>query len=319
LYFCAALILPVHADEPTNRSSSPRYVLQWGSSGAEPGQFYSPICIAISQKDEVFVADLNNARVQQFTTKGDFVSEFALPLDDPSRKSCLVGGMAVGTDEYLYLSFMIQHRIGVYSKKGELIRQWGSKGSADGEFNQPGGIILRSDGTLVVADQCNHRLQEFTIHGGFVRKLGQFGSPEQPGSRFGGPHFLTQDSKGRLYTSEGARGRIQQMDAVGNALNAWGSKTVEPGAFGEYQFGNLKNTFGPIGVFVDNHDRVWVSSLNDRVQCFTTEGKFLFRLNGVDDSDTFTHPHGFAQDSNGDLYIADSGNQRIVKFQLPDE
>lgn len=63
----------------------------------------------------------------------------------------------------------------------------------------------------------------------------------------------------------------------------------------------------------------WIRSLNDRVQCFTANGTFLFRLNGIDDNDTFTHPHGIAQDSQGFLYIADSGNQRIVKFQLPSE
>ncbi len=41
----------------------------------------------------------------------------------------------------------------------------------------------------------------------------------------GGPHFLTQDSQGKLYTTEGARGRIQQMDSNENALAEWGSGT----------------------------------------------------------------------------------------------
>ncbi len=313
------------ADE-TKNAGSPRFLLQWGSSGAEPGQFYSPICIAITASDEVFVADLNNSRVQQFTTDGTFVSEFALPLDDPMRKSCIVGGMTAGTDGNLYISFMVQHRIGVYSKNGVLIRQWGKRGSADGEFHQPGGIVIRSDGKVVVADQCNHRIQEFSPQGEFIRKwgeygemLGQFGGLEPSGSRFGGPHFLTQDTLGRFYTTEGASGRIQKTDPDGKPLTSWGSKTAEPGAFGEYQFSNLKNTFGPIGVFADNRNRIWISSLNDRVQCFNADGSFLFRLDGIGENDTFTHPHGMAQDSQGNLYIADSGNQRIVKFQLPSE
>jgi sugar lactone lactonase YvrE len=122
-----------------------------------------------------------------------------------------------------------------------------------------------------------------------------------------------------LYTTEGAAGRVQQFDAHGQPLLVWGSKTQEPGAFGEYQFGSLKNTFGPIGVFADSQDRIWVSSLNDRVQCFTSDGKFLFRLDGIAPGDTFTHPHGMAEDSHGYFYIADSGNQRICKFKLPEE
>jgi sugar lactone lactonase YvrE len=312
--------------DDTRTRSSPRYVLQWGSSGSAPGEFNSPVCIAISSTDEVFVADLNNARIQQFSTSGGFVSQFELTPDNAERKSCLVGGMAIGADGFLYMSFMIQHRIGVFTKTGNLVRQWGKKGSADGEFFQPGGLVLRSDDSVVVADQCNHRVQEFTLLGDFLRKwgkygdkVGEFGAPEPAGSRFAGPHFLTEDTKGRLYTTEGARGRIQQFDARGNPLSAWGSKTLEPGAFGEYRFGNLKNSFGPIGVFADGLERIWVRSLNDRVQAFTADGTFLFRLDGPADNDKFTHPHGMAQDSQGYLYVADSGNQRIVKFELRDK
>jgi sugar lactone lactonase YvrE len=80
----------------------------------------------------------------------------------------------------------------------------------------------------------------------------------------------------------------------------------------------LKNTFGPIGIFVDRRDRVWISSLNDRVQGFSTEGKFLFKLDGTGEPlDEFLHPHGMASDSAGNFYVADAGNQRIVKFAMP--
>lgn len=304
-------------------AAEPRFVLQWGSAGEGPGQFHSPICLAVNSDDNVFVADLNNARMQQFKDNGEYVAQFELPRDDANKKSCLVGGMAFTLDGDLCLTYMIQHKIAVFSQTGTLVREWGTKGGAEGQFFQPGGIIVRSNGNIVVADQCNHRLQEFTSTGEHVRtigkygaELGQFGSPEPSGSRFGGPHFLTQDSLGRLYTSEGAAGRIQQLASDGAPLLSWGSKTQEPGAFGEYNFGNLKNSMGPIGVFVDRDDHVWVSSLNDRVQCFTSKGDLLHRIDGVSSDDTFTHPHGIAQDSQGFLYVADSGGQRVIKFDI---
>lgn len=107
--------------------------------------------------------------------------------------------MAAAADGNLYISFMSQHKVGVYSQKGDLIQQWGKRGASEGEFHQPGGVVIRPDGNVFVADQCNHRIQEFSPQGEFVRKwgehgemLGQFGSPEPFGSRFGGPHFLTQ-------------------------------------------------------------------------------------------------------------------------------
>lgn len=304
---------------------SPKFILEWGGKGGKPGEFYSPVCITIGPRDEVFVADLNNSRIQQFTTEGKFVSTWDLPLDAPPRKSCIVGGLTIDKDGNLYVAFMVQNKIAVYSPQGKLLREWGKKGKGDGELHQPGGMVIQNDGTLFVADQCNHRIQVFTLDGKFQRKWGshgiqpgQFGGKEPPGSRFAGPHFLAQDSLGRLYTTEGVLGRIQQFTPEGKVLSTWGDKVREPGAFGEYNFGNLKNTFGPVGVFVDKQNRVWVSSLNDRVQAFTPEGKFLIRLDGTNDTDDiFAKPHGMAVDSKGFLYIADSGNQRIVKFQLP--
>lgn len=318
-----ALPSPGVCAEPAPGLQQPRVVLQWGHKGSNPGEFYSPICIAVSAADEVFVADVNNARVQQFTTEGKFVAAFDLPVDKQPRKSCQVGGLAIDSTGNLYLAFMIQHKIAVYSKTGKLLRQWGKLGTGNGEFNQPGGIVIRSDGTIVVNDQCNHRVQVFTKDGQFLRKWGehgakpgQFGGPDRAGSRFGGPHFLTQDHRGRLYTTEGFLGRIQQFSADGQPLLAWGDKKKEPGAFGEHQMPNL-GSVGPIGVFADAKDRIWVTSLNHRLQGFTPDGKLLYRLDGIGPDDPFSHPHGMAADSKGFLYLADSGNQRIVKLEVP--
>jgi sugar lactone lactonase YvrE len=127
------------------------------------------------------------------------------------------------------------------------------------------------------------------------------------------------DSKGRLYTTEGTPGRIQQFSPEGKPLLFWGDKGQPPGGFGALQTGYAKNTFGPIGILVDRHDRVWVSSLNDRVQAFTPEGKFLLGIGGTGQGPgQFVRPHGMALDSKGHLYVADAGNQRIQKFEIPD-
>jgi hypothetical protein len=82
-----------------------------------------------------------------------------------------------------------------------------------------------------VADQCNHCVQRFTRAGRFLakwgghgKKPGRFDGFEPAGSRFGGPHFLERDSKGRLYTTEGAHGRVQQLSPDDKPLAAWGAR-----------------------------------------------------------------------------------------------
>jgi sugar lactone lactonase YvrE len=303
-----------------------KFLLAWGKKGDKAGEFYSPISIAIDHRDVVYVTDLNNARLQRFTTEGKHLGGFNLPLDAPPRRSCIVGGIAVDDDGNVYVSLMVQDKVQVYTESGRLLREWGKRGAGDGELRQPGGIVLAGGGTVYVADQGNHRIEIFNTEGEFEGKWGeygsgpgQFGGNEPKGSRFGGPHFLARDSVGRFYTTEGTLGRVQQFSAEGKPLQAWGDKGSPPGGFGALKTGFSKNTFGPIGVFVDRRDRVWVSSLNDRVQAFTTDGKFLLGLGGTgNDPGRFARPHGMAVDSKSHLYVADAGNQRVQKFEIPD-
>lgn len=303
---------------------APEFVMEWGAAGDEPGQFHSPIGIALNSKDEVFVTDLNNARVQRFSTDGKYLAEFSVPLDAPERKSTILGGILIDATDLLYLSYMNQHKIAVYRESGELVREWGKKGTGPEELNQPGGMLLTSDGHLLIADQCNHRVLKHTLQGHFVSQWGgyglergQFDGVGSKGSRFGGPHFLARDSQERYYTTEGVQSRVQQFSRDGVWLAQWGTKGDQPGGFGSYQFGNLPHSFGPIGIVIDRHDRVFVSSLNDRVQCFDLKGKYLFGIEGTGrDQDTLLHPHGMAFDKHGFLYVCDSGNQRILKFKI---
>jgi sugar lactone lactonase YvrE len=325
LFAATSLILGAGVARPDDEKQA-KFLLAWGHKGDQPGEFHSPIGIAVSPKDEVYVTDVNNARIQKFTTEGKLLGGFDLPHDEPKRKSSQLGGIAIDELGRIYLSFMIQHRIAVYSDAGALIREWGKKGSGEGEFNQPGGILLGSDGTLFVADQCNHRVQKFTrdgmflgMWGGHGEKPGQFGGPDTVGSRFAGPHFLARDGKGRLYTTEGVFGRVQQLTTDGAPLGSWGTKGSEPGGFGSFKTPYAGGTFGPIGILVDRHDRIWVSSLNDRVQAFTPEGKFILGIGGSGSGPgQFTRPHAMALDRQGRLYVADAGNQRIQKFEIPD-
>ncbi|MFN0195457.1 MAG: hypothetical protein ACKVT0_01825 [Planctomycetaceae bacterium] len=303
----------------------PKFILEWGKKGDQPGEFYSPIGLVFNSKDELFVTDLNNARVQKFTTTGEHLASFNLPRDNSERKSTIIGGIVIDEAGLLYLSFMNQHKIGVYSQSGDQVREWGQRGENAGQLHQPGGMLFTPEGDLLVADQCNHRLQKFTRTGKFLAQWGGYGTERgqfdgigTKGSRFGGPHFVAQDNEGRIYTTEGIQSRVQQFSPTGEFLMQWGDKGNQPGGFGAYQFGNLPQTFGPIGIFIDRYDRVYVSSLNDRVQGFDTAGKYLFGIEGTGlENGGLLHPHGMVFDSHDCLYIADAGNQRIVKFEVP--
>jgi len=52
-------------------------------------------------------------------------------------------------------------RIQVFDPQGKFLRKWGSEGNGDGEFSQPQGLAIDSDGDVYVSDQGNHRILVF--------------------------------------------------------------------------------------------------------------------------------------------------------------
>ena len=52
---------------------------------------------------------------------------------------------------------------------------WGTNGSGQGQLNYPEGITV-AHGEVFVADSGNHRIQVFSLTGGFQRTMGTQGS-----------------------------------------------------------------------------------------------------------------------------------------------
>jgi DNA-binding beta-propeller fold protein YncE len=69
----------------------------------------------------------------------------------------------------IFISDRWNNRIQVTDLDGKFKRQFGKKGSGDGEFNDPKQLAFDPDGNLWVADSDNHRLQVFTRAGAFLK------------------------------------------------------------------------------------------------------------------------------------------------------
>lgn len=294
----------------------PRFLREWGEAGSENGEFSACVGVAIGANDEVYTAEFLNQRVQKFTSEGKFLSSFpVLPH---------AGGIAVDSQGNVYIGHWNSNKVAVYSPAGERLREWGVKGTGDGEFQLPGSVAIGPDGLLYVPDQGNSRVQKFTLEGQFVGKWGtlgkepgQFGGDQSPGGRFAGPQFVAFDRQGNVYTTDAALDRIQKFTPEGNLIALWGNESAEPGGFGPAPVTKDGKPImgGPIGICVDQKDRVWVSATNHRVQQFTNQGTFLRMVGGLgNEPGQFHLPHGLALDSHECLYVADTMNWRIQKF-----
>jgi DNA-binding beta-propeller fold protein YncE len=69
-------------------------------------------------------------------------------------------------------------RVAKFSKDGRFLKDWGRKGSAPGEFDEPHDIFVGgSRGWVYVADRRNNRIQVFDQDGKFIVAWKQFGQP----------------------------------------------------------------------------------------------------------------------------------------------
>ena len=146
-------------------------VLSFGKRGLGDGMFNYPFGVAVSDGDEILVADHENHQVQLFDSNGTFLRSFghkgetAGELDNPI-------GIAIDKDRNIFLSDWGDHRVQIFSWEGRHLGSFGGKRSLSG----PWGLSLDSAGNIIVADTGNKLIKIFTPDGSFVMKIGGQGS-----------------------------------------------------------------------------------------------------------------------------------------------
>ena len=104
-------------------------------------------------------------------------------------------------------------RVMKFAKDGTFIKQWGHKGSAPGDFNEPHDIFIGgSQNRVYVADRKNSRLQVFDQDGNFITAWTQFGQPSSV--------FVSRDDTiyvGASFRAPGAKKGELRGIVIGNA------------------------------------------------------------------------------------------------------
>jgi len=203
-----------------------------------------------------------------------------------------------------------------------------------GAFNLPRGMATGPDGSFYVVDTANMRVQKFDNTGKFVSIIGdgkgngdgQF-NPFSDTATGTGPGGIAVDKQGNVYVADTWNHRIQKFDNTGKFVTSWGSfiNLSDPASASDTD-PNSK-FYGPRGVAVGPDGNVYVTDTgNKRVAIFTPDGKYVKQIssNVTPDKATSNYPYsqqgelnepvGIIVGPDGSVYVADSLNKRIQKF-----
>ena len=264
-------------------------IFEWGEFGREEGKFNKIWDIVIDSNDNIFVAELDNNRIQKFSEMGthDLIIEDGeqFSLSNPH-------GLAIGLQDHIFVLDNNDH-VSIFDNNGNFINSWGENLGLESAH----GIEITQN-QVFIADTGNHRILQTTIGGDLLREWGTLGSGQ---GEFQSPSDVAVDSEGNIYVADTSNSRIQKFDSLGEFLKEWPS-------------GNAKSTF-PRGILVDSQDRIYVvNNGGHSLVLFDKEGQYLAQWGG-NGSKLFNAPVSVALDSDDQIYVTNHGTDSVLVLE----
>ena len=266
------------------------------------GGVRAPYGVAINQRGEVVVIEVDRHCVSVFSPSGERIRSFGTHGSGQGqfKYPC---GIAVDGEGNILVVDNNNNRIQKFTAEGDFLAAVGTKGSGPLQFRCPTDIAFNTSTNLVyVMDNGNDRVQVLNSDLTFSSTFGKKGSGK---GQFSDPRGIACDSTGKVYVADPRDHHIQVFTAEGNFL----------GIFGGHGQGRGKLDH-PLYVAVDTSGVVYVSEVgNHRVSVFTSEGQFVTSFGRWGEGPgEFYGPHGLAVDNSGVVYVCDINNNHVQVF-----
>jgi NHL repeat len=299
-------------------------------------EFYEPVAAAVTTRGDVLVADQSNNRIRLIDIAASSVTTFAgsyYGYGDGPRLSALFQNP---TD-------LIRDSVGrllVLDDAGRLRRI-----DAPGNVTTPGslgtcrrgGAKLAVDpaGNVFVADPCHNQVGRLDTAGNYTviagdTVLGFMNGPGGDGTaEFWGPAGIALNGAGDLLVADRGNSCIRKIDPRGNVTTFSGSPALGRECVGLADGPPDVSVFcRPTGLAIDLDGNLIVADTGNNAIRRVDPGGTVTTLaggsapgstdgpGGTDGIATLTGPTGVALAANGDIFVADTGNQKIRRISF---
>jgi len=213
------------------------------------------------------------------------------------KKTIEVDGKKLAFNSYtgMYaVSDNFKHCIYIFDNQDNCVKELGSRGSENGQFDDPQGVAFDIHGHLYIADFNNHRLQKFDNQYNYMQQFRR----EVAGNKEFGPVAITAHNE-RLYVADSNNKCISVFLSNGCFYLSFGSEVLGQ----------------PTDVAVDINGQLLVGdSLNRCVCVFRLDGFFVRKFGTQLGKNEFYSIRGLAVNLYGFLFVTDSLKHCVVVF-----
>lgn len=201
-------------------------------------------CVHVDPWDNVWITDVGRHLIMRFDPEGNLTKTLgvdgvsgcdATHFHQPTHVCVMPSG------EYFISDGYGNSRVMKFSADDELLMEWGSRGTAIGEFHTPHIITHDEDGRLYISDRENDRVLVYDQQGNNLA--------EWPGLH--SVDGLDYAPDGFIYGGAGLDGAILRLDKQGRLLDVWAT----PGRLG-YPHGVTVAPDGTLYISETNNSRL---------------------------------------------------------------
>ncbi|MDP3029639.1 MAG: NHL repeat-containing protein [Deltaproteobacteria bacterium] len=180
------------------------------ADGFPDASSFWPTCLALDDKDNLYVVDQGNQRIYIF----DGNLTYKLHINSPEPKFTGFSAVAVAKDGNIIALEARRGIVYVFDKEGKVINQFSKRGELRGETEFAVDIAVDGQGRIYVLDSHRHQVVLLDRNGNWQGEIGEKGWKD---GKFIFPYRIEVASDYRLFIVDADNNRLQVFIPAGRA------------------------------------------------------------------------------------------------------